>query len=129
MTASYENALSVHAQALTLRAHRSGLLAANIANADTPNYLARDVNFQASLAAALGRQQGLSTTHRLHFSGARGAAAEPLYRVPTQPSVDGNTVDVEYEKAVFADNALRYQASLTLLGNRVKKLLSAIRGE
>lgn len=129
MSIGFEQALSVHAQALEVRSRRAEILAANLANADTPNYQARDIDFKATLASLQGRGGSLKATHAAHLQ-ARGDASDALlYRTPTQMAIDGNTVEEEQEKAAFSDNALRYQASLRLLGNRVQSLLTAIRGE
>lgn len=129
MAIGFERALNVHAQALELRSRRAEILAANLANADTPNYQARDIDFKAALASLQGRGEALKATHAAHLQARRAASGELLYRTPTQMAIDGNTVEEEREKAEFADNALRYQASLRLLGNRVQSLLTAIRGE
>lgn len=129
MTISFDRALGVHAQALELRSKRTEVLAANLANADTPNYKARDLNFAATLASLQGEGQALKATHAAHLQAQGHNVGDLLYRVPTQMSLDGNSVEEEQEKADFADNALRYQASLRFLGNRVQGLMSAIRGE
>lgn len=136
MTISFEKALGIHVDALALRARRTELLAANIANADTPNYKARDIDFRTVLkeqVAGGGVGQRLATTQQHHI-GTPGAGAGQFdtalqYRVPHQPSVDGNTVESQVEQAEFARNALQYQASLHFLSNRFKGLVSAIRGE
>jgi len=131
-----------HQQALQVREHRQQVLASNIANADTPNYKARDVDFNAALQGALARDaqtaqspaaSTLATTAPNHMTGASTADVGPggaplLYRKPSQGSVDGNTVDVDTERAQFADNALRYEASLTMLNHQIKAMLAAIQG-
>ncbi|HCK82084.1 MAG TPA: flagellar basal body rod protein FlgB [Candidatus Competibacter sp.] len=129
MAIGFERALSVHSQALEVRSRRAEILAANLANADTPNYQARDLDFKATLAGLQGRQGALEVTHAAHLQAKGGAPGAPLYRTPAQMAIDGNTVEEEQEKAAFADNALRYQASLQFMGNRVQGLLAAIRGE
>ncbi|MDE2220565.1 MAG: flagellar basal body rod protein FlgB [Gammaproteobacteria bacterium] len=113
MAISIDSYLGVHVRALALEARRTELLAANIANADTPNYKARDLDFKAALAGAAGN----------------AATATPLYRVPTAPSLDGNTVDEQLEQAAFAENSVRYQATLTLLSGKLRALLTAITGQ
>lgn len=135
MPFNIDAALGIHPQALSVRARRAELLAANIANADTPNYKARDLDFRAALGAALGRsEQGavrLVATNGGHLAG-EGAGpvdAALMYRVPSQPSVDGNTVDPQAEYSQFAQNAVHYQASLTFLSGRIRSLLTAIRGD
>jgi flagellar basal-body rod protein FlgB len=129
MSTSFDRALGVHAQALALRSQRAQVLASNLANADTPNYKARDLDFAATLAGLQGEGQALKTTHAAHLRAKGQNSGDLLYRQPTQMALDGNTVEAEQEKAVFADNALRYQASLRFLGSRVQGLMSAIRGE
>ncbi|MCK7583280.1 MAG: flagellar basal body rod protein FlgB [Chromatiales bacterium] len=135
MPFNIDAALGIHPQALTVRAQRAELLAANIANADTPNYKARDIDFRATLGAALASRDQesvrLAATHGGHLQGegAGLAGAELMYRVPGQPSVDGNTVDPQAEYSQFAQNAVHYQASLTFLSSRIRSLLTAIRGE
>jgi flagellar basal-body rod protein FlgB len=128
MAIGFDRALNVHAQALEIRARRAEILAANLANTDTPNYQARDIDFKAALASWQDHP-ALQATHADHLQGSAGRANGLLYRQPAQMAIDGNTVEEEHEKAQFADNAFRYQASLRLLGNRVQGLLSAIRGE
>ena len=124
--------LDMHVQALTLRAQRAELLAANIANADTPNYKARDMDFQSLYRARLGLAKAagaLHTTHSSHLPGTASARGEAMYRVPMQSSLDGNTVESHVEQAAFAENALRYQASLRFLDGSIKSLIRVIRGE
>ncbi|MFO1349955.1 MAG: flagellar basal body rod protein FlgB [Gammaproteobacteria bacterium] len=128
MTISFDQALKVHASALELRSRRAEIIAANLANADTPHYQARDIDFSAMLHEAVG-DDDLKPSQAGHLRLAANSSTELLYRVPTQPAIDGNTVDAEQEKAEFADNALRYQASLGFLSGRIQGLLSAIRGE
>ncbi|MHB1354121.1 MAG: flagellar basal body rod protein FlgB [Thiobacillus sp.] len=125
--------LNFHTQALRVRDQRQQVLASNIANADTPNYKARDLDFKAALQGALqGTQTGgtaLATTAPGHLAGkAGGADAGLLYRTPAQGSVDGNTVDVDAERAAFAENAIQYEFNLTRLNQQIKGLLAAIQG-
>jgi flagellar basal-body rod protein FlgB len=121
----------IHAQALQIQQRRMTLLAGNIANADTPGFQARDLDFKAALEQALsGNGAPLRTDHPAHLDGSGTAADAALqYRVPLQPSVDGNTVDVQTEQAAFMDSALRYQASISFLDGKLKGLLTAITGE
>jgi flagellar basal-body rod protein FlgB len=119
--------------AIALRAQRGEVLASNIANADTPGYKARDFDFAAALHAAVGRSPGLelartSTVH-MTSAGAKSGSATVQYRVPIQPSIDGNTVELDTELAHFSDNALRYQASLTFLASKFQNLRTAITGQ
>lgn len=119
--------------ALAVRQQRQELLATNIANADTPNYKSRDMDFAAVLKQATGNSTGLGPT-RLTLTSARhipAMAMNPiessvLYRTPYQPSLDGNTVDMDVERMAFADNTMQYQAGLSLLSQRVKGLMTAI---
>jgi len=129
--AAFDNALGVSPQVLTIRAQRMNLLAANIANADTPNYKARDLDFRAALESVQAEQGAgrLETTNRQHFGfDNAGAELQTKYRVPNQLSLDGNTVDPHREHAEFMDNAMKYQASLNLLNSRIKGLMNAIKG-
>lgn len=134
MAIGFEKALGVHEQALALRAKRTELLANNLANVDTPNFKARDFDFTSELKAASSIQDSSSMTRTsaAHLTGTQsslGGEASLLYRVPTQPSLDGNTVDLELERAQFSENTVRYQASLQFIERRFKSLLSAFRGE
>lgn len=131
MPISFDSALGIHQQALALRSQRAEMLASNIANADTPGYKARDIDFKSAMESVESQTNGsLSRTNskHIHISTA-GSNAEALYRVPNQSSLDGNTVDGLVEKSAFADNALRYEASLTFLGGKFKGLMAAIKGE
>ncbi len=123
--------MSTHASALLLRAQRTRLLANNMANADTPNYKARDFDFSAALRLQLSDQQArLNTTHSSHIPLSQlSSLARLQYRIPQEPSLDGNTVDSDVEQARFAENAVRYQASLHFLNKKITGLISALRGE
>jgi len=118
---------------LSLRAARAELLAKNLANADTPNYKARDMDFSSILSAAKGAQSvQVKRTNAQHLggvneSGLQGASLK--YRIPGQASLDGNTVDVQMEKSAFADNSVRYLASLRFLNMRINGLIRALREE
>ena len=117
---------------LNLRARRSEVLASNIANADTPNYQARDFDFRAVFDQAKSARQGvaLSRTDADHLNGRTGQAPIGLqYRVPLQSSIDNNTVEVDVELAQFSDNAIHYQADLAFMNSRVRTLMSAIQGQ
>lgn len=121
----------IHAQALNLRAQRTELLAANLANADTPGFKARDVDFRSVLGAQ-GAGTGLARTHAAHVPRAGAGAFDDVtlkYRIPQQPSLDGNTVDEQVEKSEFAANAVRYMASLQFLEKRVAGLIRTLREE
>ena len=124
----------IHGNALTLRARRAELLANNLANADTPNFKARDVDFRSVLGQE-GAARGLAMTRTsgAHIApGAQVGGFEDVtlkYRVPSQPSLDGNTVDEQVEKTEFAENAVRYMASLQFLERRVSGLIRTLREE
>lgn len=126
--------LGVHATALTLRSQRSEVLAANLANADTPGYRARDLDFKSALAQAggAGSAVNLATTRAGHIgtAGAHGAAPSQLmYRTPLAPALDGNTVDAQLEQAAFAENTVRYQATLSFISAKFRGLMTAITGQ
>ncbi|WP_397449122.1 flagellar basal body rod protein FlgB [Pseudomonas sp. NA-150] len=136
MSISFDKALGIHEQALAFRAQRAEVLANNIANADTPNYKARDLEFSAVLAAQADKTKNggtfaLNTTNSRHIEadGLADTDGTLLYRTPSQPSLDQNTVDAQVEQANYAQNSVGFQASFTLLNNRFKGLVSALRGE
>lgn len=133
--------LDFHSDALLLRAERQRVLASNIANADTPGYVARDFNFAKTLQAAQGENgsvrqalQAASTTHSQHMPlptekfGTDGKSRLG-YSLTSQPSLDNNTVDLDRERANFVDNAVRYEATLRFLNGSAKTMLSAITGQ
>jgi len=119
MPINFDTAFGIHEKALLYRGERSAVIANNIANADTPNFKARDLNFMDALRS----QQAMSD-----ISGEL-TPGNLLYEVPTQPNIDGNTVETQIEQAKFAENAMQYQASLTFLNSKMKNLMSAIRGD
>ncbi len=130
--------LDFQGQALQLRSERQRLVASNIANADTPGYVARDMDFAKTLRAATGELQAasaLSTSHTGHIgSGAPGlsggrVASDLLYATPGQTALDRNTVDMDRERASFADNAIKYEATLRFINGNVRTTLSAITGQ
>ena len=123
--------------ALSLRAQRQELLASNIANADTPNYKARDIDFASALHSAMAApapQPGmLATSAPAHFAGGKPGDFLPngtpvLYRVAAQGSADNNTVDMDVERNQFADNALRYEAAVTFMNMQIRGMMTAING-
>jgi flagellar basal-body rod protein FlgB len=128
-----DSALRFHQEALNLRARRQEVLSANIAHADTPNYKARDFDFSSTLNQAVerGRQSqsmSMATTSSRHLAGDAHVADDTdlMYRTPTQSSIDGNTVEMDVERVNFADNAMRYEANLTIIGSKIKSLLAAV---
>ncbi len=133
MPIGIDNALGVHAQALKLRARRAELLASNLANADTPHFHARDLDFKSLLGrlSSASAAVGFVQTHARHLPGPLSSVAgsRPMYRIPTQPSLDGNTVEPQVEQSAFLQNALSYQASVAFLDARIQGLRLAIRGE
>lgn len=133
MSISFDNALGIHEKALGFRAQRAEVLANNIANADTPNYKARDLDFAAVLAAQNSSQktQGLQRTNERHipFDTVSLSSAGLNYREATHASIDQNTVDLQLEQANYGENAVHFQASFTFLNSKLKGLMSALRGE
>lgn len=112
-----DSLFGVHGAALTVRSQRMGVLASNIANASTPGYKAKDIDFQTALASI--EQPG----------GSDDMDAATLYRVPLQPSQDGNTVELATEQTAFAENAVAYQTTLSFLNGRISTITRALRGE
>lgn len=132
MTSKIDQAFGIHAQALKLYGQRAETLAANMANADTPGYKARDIDFKSVLNGVVGGDATMTRSNARHIAPDANlvtGAERLMYRVPLQPSADGNTVDVQAEQAQFTQNAVRHQASFTFLDGTIKNLLSAIRGE
>jgi flagellar basal-body rod protein FlgB len=161
MIGKLDEALRFHETALSLRAQRQQLLASNIANADTPNYKAKDIDFNSALKGALAKtatpvpgsgpsaattaplglaapsgmlgSSGLVRTSATHLPGSNASVtssgAQVQFRTAAQGNVDGNTVDMDAERNQFVDNALRYEAGLTLVSGKIKTLLAAIQGQ
>jgi flagellar basal-body rod protein FlgB len=119
---SMDDALfGIHGKALALRSQRLSLLASNIANASTPGYKARDIDFEAALKEATASQRGADV----------GKAVDDTmgYRVPLQPSLDGNTVELSTEQTLFAENAVKYRTTLSFLEGRLNTITRALKGE
>ena len=143
MFANMTHALDFHAKALVVRAERQRVIASNIANADTPGYAGRDVNFKAAMAAATGSTEGTlplrpsaasqRPMHQGHIplqaTTSSSDASALAYTTQTQPSMDGNSVDMDRERANFVDNSVRYEATLRFINGQSKTLLSAIQGQ
>lgn len=139
MKIGLDNALGPHPQALQLRGMRTEVLARNIAHADTPGYLSRDIDFKAELARRLeggdrAASSRLQTTHAGHLAGNRQIAGDAgdvdlKYRSPLLGSFDGNTVDTQMEQAAFAENNVQFQAALRFLNGRFQGLMTAVKGE
>lgn len=129
------DSLKFHAAALKLRSHRQQILTSNLANADTPGYKARDIDFASALRAELGAGSSASRLNvartRPGHQMARGESEGPevLYRASQQPSLDGNTVDPDIERAQFGENAVMTDAALTFLNSAIRSRLSAITGQ
>ena len=124
-----ESILGIHEAALTFRAHRMEVIAANLANADTPHYKARDVEFSSLLDGSAASAVRLRTTDARHIDTAPRAPQDELrYRIPHQPALDDNTVEADLELARYAENAVSYQASLLFASNRISTLRTALAG-
>jgi flagellar basal-body rod protein FlgB len=135
MSNGIDDLLGFQQQALRVRDQRQQVLASNIANADTPNYKARDINFKAALQSALKGSDApggvaMATTSPGHLAGKAGLSGNAglLYRTPAQGSVDGNTVDMDAERAAFAENAVQYEFNLTQINQQIKNMLTSIQG-
>jgi len=137
MSINFNNAFGNHEAALNIRSQRAEVLANNLANADTPNFKARDIDFSKALEMAQSSQSsGLKRTHASHFDSGMGSDGFGKeipglsYRIPLQPDTgDGNSVDAQYEQTKFAENAMQYETSLRFLSGKIKGLMTAIRGE
>lgn len=130
MTEQLDKLFQFHQNALNVRAFRQQLLASNIANADTPGYKARDIDFAAALRTVMsGHAVSLRTSNDRHLgTPKRDEPAAVLYRSVQQPSLDGNTVDMDVERNRFAENAVHYDANLTFLNSQIKLMLAALQG-
>ncbi len=148
MFANLTSGLDFHSKALVLRAERQNHLASNIANADTPGYVARDINFKETLGQLMQTRgselakttrgvnpTSTSPTHARHLDIAStgnsimSGGTTAAYAVQSQPSVDGNSVDLDRERANFVDNSVRYEATLRFINGQSRTLLSAIQGQ
>ena len=134
MAISFQQATGFFETTLALKANRAELLANNLANADTPNFKARDIDFKAALNRELSGQQRksfeLTNTQSRHMEGHPMMSLDDLlFRTPLQPSVDGNTVEEQIEHSAYMKNALGFQASFTFLNGKFKGLMTALRGE
>jgi flagellar basal-body rod protein FlgB len=131
MAINFEQALGIHPQTLAVRAKRAEVIASNIANADTPGYKARDMDFKTALAQASQKQQsGMSRTHAKHLDVRTELNNGVKFRMPDQADTgDGNTVDAQVERNLYLENSMQYQASLQFLTGRIKGLKKAITGQ
>jgi flagellar basal-body rod protein FlgB len=138
MISKLDDYMRFNETALSLRGQRQELLASNIANADTPHFKARDIDFASALQGALARNTppasvpAQSAPGHLPGAGQRGDflpnGTPVLYRMPAQGSADNNTVDMDVERNQFADNALRYEAGITLINSQIRGMMAAIQG-
>jgi flagellar basal-body rod protein FlgB len=130
---SFEKALGMNEAALKLRGERASIISSNLVNADTPNYQARDINFHEALKQKMGTGNAghLRTTNTRHqgFGDGINTKSEHYFRTPTQPSIDGNTVEENIEHAEFMKNSLEFQVAFTFLNSKFKGLTKAIKGE
>ena len=149
MFARMTSGLEIHTQALVLRAERQRIIASNIANADTPGYAARDINFKEALIQATGTggselskvslkassSASPSTTNPRHMvlpdvsQSQLSSESAAAYGIQSQPSADSNSVDLDRERATFVDNSVRYEATLRFINGGSKTILSAIQGQ
>lgn len=133
MAFSFDDILGVHQPALITHSRRAQLLASNLANADTPGYKARDIDFRQALSqysAPMNRTDTMYRTHARHFElQDPGVDLQAKYRIPHQPSLDGNTVEQHTEMAAYTDNTMRYLAALRFLNGKFNGLRTAIKGQ
>ncbi|MBN9286682.1 MAG: flagellar basal-body rod protein FlgB [Gammaproteobacteria bacterium 39-13] len=124
------NIFGIHEQAVELRAKRAEVLASNLANADTPRYKARDLDFKEVLSELTGQVPALTTTNPSHIGPSQEVSEPDLkYRVALQMGLDANTVDTQVETGKFAQNSIQYSASLRFIDMKIRNMLTAIRGE
>lgn len=132
MKIGIEGALGLADDALSLRSQRTQLLANNIANADTPGFKARDIDFQQLLAKEIGASKSVNmmATHQQHIAPHDSSmSADVKYRVPLMPSLDGNSVDTQMEQSAFAENSIQFLTNLRILNGRLQGMMTAIKGE
>ncbi len=129
MAINFDKALGIHPQVLSMRERRGEVLAANLANADTPGYKARDLDFKSILKQNLPLTQSMERTQTGHIAPQQLLGAHLMYRNPSQVSLDGNTVEANVEQAKYGENAVQYQASLQFINNKFSGLMSALRGQ
>ena len=132
MTTSIDNAFGFQEKVLALRGYRQQVIASNIANADTPNYKAMDIDFAASLHQAQGGLGGVvlarTAAGHMNAKGSSLAGVKPMYRSSAQPSIDGNTVDTNIEQSQFSQNALQYMATLQFINGKIQSQMLALKG-
>ena len=130
MAINLDKLMGFHHKALQIRTDRMEVLAGNLANANTPGYKARDIDFQKAMKSAQhSNVNNLTRTHDNHIKGSMQSSGELQFRIPNQPDTgDGNTVDVQVERNTFLDNGLRYQAGMEFLNGKIKGMKKAIKG-
>jgi flagellar basal-body rod protein FlgB len=130
MAIGFDIGFELHAQGMQLRAQRSEVIAGNIANADTPNYKAKGMDFNKAMQQAnLQQQMGMSRTNSKHFDTRTELNNNVDFRIPDQPDTgDGNTVDVQVERNLYLENSLEYQAGVQFLSGKIKALQKVISG-
>jgi len=132
MAISFDKAFGTLPDSLLVKSRRAELLAANLANSDTPGYKAKDLDFASIFKGSMeGGSLAMTATAKGHIQpeGVNNLAMAEKYRIPLQSSLDGNTVNTQLEKSEFSKNSVQYQATLELLGSKFKGLFGAIRGE
>ncbi|TAN64732.1 MAG: flagellar basal body rod protein FlgB [Methylobacter sp.] len=130
MAINFNTALGISPKALALREKRSEILASNLANADTPNFKARDVDFKSVLKQSMPSGVSMERTHVAHIVPPEQLlGANLMYRNPHQVSLDGNTVEVHIEQAKYSENAVQYEASLQFINSKFSGLMTAVRGQ
>lgn len=133
MAINFDQALGAREHAMRLRADRASVLSSNLANVDTPNYKARDIDFHSELKMRMGNNdmRSATRTHGAHLDlhGVDGGGYDKLYRVPSQPSIDGNSVEEHVEHAEFMKNSLEFQVAFTMLNSSFKGLKKALSGQ
>ncbi|MGZ8158212.1 MAG: flagellar basal body rod protein FlgB [Methylobacter sp.] len=131
MAINFDTALGIEPKALAFREKRGEILAANLANADTPNFKARDMDFKSVLKQSMASGVNMERTHAGHIAPPQQQVfgANVMYRNPLQVSLDGNTVEAQVEQAKYAENAMQYQASLQFISNKFSGLMTAVKGQ
>ncbi len=137
MASQFDSLFGIHANALPIREARAKILASNLANADTPNYKAQDIDFEAALLKQRGnaddlRSPNMKLTNNRHLAGftdTMNTASYLKYRNPTQPSLDGNTVETHIEKAKFMENGIQQSVTLQFLDEKMKGIRDALKSQ
>ena len=130
MSINLDKLTGFHQQALNIRNDKMEVIAGNLANANTPGYKARGIDFKQAMASAqYSSGQKMTRTHENHISGGMTSSAEIGFRIPSQPDTgDGNTVEVQRERNEFLDTSMRYQASIQFLDGKIKGMKKALSG-